>query len=123
MLCESTAPLFEGVTQADSFVVDPHKWLFSPYDCAALIYKDPLDARLSHAQHAEYLYVVNDTVEFNPSDYAHHLTRRARGLPLWFALAVHGTDAFSTAVTTCVDVSTEGGELIRLSLIHISEPT
>ena len=51
MLCESTAPLFEGVTQADSFVVDPHKWLFSPYDCAALIYKDPLDARLAHAQH------------------------------------------------------------------------
>ena len=115
MLCESTAPLFEGVTQADSFVVDPHKWLFSPYDCAALIYKDPLDARLAHAQHAEYLDVVNDTVEFNPSDYAHHLTRRARGLPLWFALAVHGTDAFSTAVTTCVDVSNEGGELIRKS--------
>jgi L-2,4-diaminobutyrate decarboxylase len=113
MLCESTAPLFEGVTQADSFIVDPHKWLFSPYDCAALIYKDPFDARVAHAQHAEYLDVVNDTAEFNPSDYAHHLTRRARGLPLWFTLAVHGTDAFSNAVTTCVDVTNAGGELIR----------
>ena len=34
-------PLFRGVERADSFVVDPHKWLFSPFDCAALVYRDP----------------------------------------------------------------------------------
>ncbi len=114
MLCEKTAPLFNGVVQADSFIVDPHKWLFSPFDCAALIYKDPLDARLAHAQHAEYLDAINYT-EFNPSDYAHHLTRRARGLPLWFTLAVHGTDAFAQAISHCVDVAHQGAEIIRAS--------
>lgn len=114
MLCEETAPLFDGIVQADSFVVDPHKWLFSPFDCAALIYKDPLDARLAHAQHAEYLDAINYT-EFNPSDYAHHLTRRARGLPLWFTLAVHGTDAFAQAISQCVHVAHRSAEIIRKS--------
>ncbi|MFN8016028.1 MAG: aminotransferase class V-fold PLP-dependent enzyme [Acidimicrobiia bacterium] len=113
MLCDETASLFDGVIQADSFVVDPHKWLFSPYDCAALIYKDPLDARLAHSQHAEYLDPVTDTQEFNPSDYAHHLTRRARGLPLWFTLAVHGTDAFKQAITTCIDTTKAGATYIE----------
>ena len=46
-----------------------------------------------HASYLEALYVDDDA--FNPSDYGVHLTRRARGLPFWFALAVHGTDAFA----------------------------
>jgi|APTNR8051073442_1049403.scaffolds.fasta_scaffold09436_2 L-2,4-diaminobutyrate decarboxylase len=115
ILCEKTAPLFEGVHQADSFVVDPHKWLFSPFDCAALIYKHPEIARRAHAQHAEYLDAVTETLEWNPSDYAHHLTRRVRGLPLWFTLVVHGTDAISQAISSCIDVTLESAELIRNS--------
>jgi glutamate/tyrosine decarboxylase-like PLP-dependent enzyme len=113
LLCKETAPLFDGVHQADSFVVDPHKWLFSPYDCAALIYKDPDVARRAHSQHAEYLDAVTDTIEWNPSDYAHHLTRRARGLPFWFTLAVHGTDAVGEAVTKCVETTQAAADLIR----------
>jgi glutamate/tyrosine decarboxylase-like PLP-dependent enzyme len=35
-------PQFEGIESADSFVVDPHKWLFAPLHCAALLYRDPL---------------------------------------------------------------------------------
>ena len=115
ILCESTAPLFEGVNQADSFVVDPHKWLFSPFDCAALIYKRPEIARRAHAQHAEYLDAVTNTVEWNPSDYAHHLTRRVRGLPLWFTLVVHGTDAIAQAIANCIEVTKETADLISLS--------
>ena len=115
ILCESTAPLFEGVHKADSFVVDPHKWLFSPFDCAALVYKFPEIARRAHAQHAEYLDAVTDTLEWNPSDYAHHLTRRVRGLPLWFTLAVHGTRAISEAITSCIEVTQASAELIEQS--------
>ena len=43
--------------------------------------------------------------EFNPSDYAVHLTRRARGVPFWFSLATHGVDAYRRAVDTCLDTA------------------
>ncbi len=89
---------FAGIEHADSFVVDPHKWLFAPYDCCALIYRDPADGRSAHTQKAGYLDILTDAPEFNPSDYAVGLTRRARGLPFWFSLATHGTRAYTEAV-------------------------
>ena len=93
-----------GFERADSFGVDPHKWLFAPYDCAGLVYRDPARAAAAHAQHGTYLDVV-DRAEWNPSDFAFHLSRRARGLPLWFSLATYGTDAYSEAVETTLRVS------------------
>jgi hypothetical protein len=71
---------YDGIEHADSFVVDPHKWLFAPFDCAALIYREPDLARAVHTQDASYLDVIHDRpAEWNPTDYAYHLTRRARG--------------------------------------------
>jgi glutamate/tyrosine decarboxylase-like PLP-dependent enzyme len=90
---------YDGIEHADSFVVDPHKWLFAPFDCAALIYRDPAVARSVHRQDASYLDVIHSgPVRWNPTDYAYHLTRRARGLPLWFSLAVHGVRAYTEAI-------------------------
>ncbi|MCB0999732.1 MAG: aspartate aminotransferase family protein [Acidimicrobiales bacterium] len=86
-----------GIEQVDSFGVDPHKWLFAPYDCAALVYRDPAIAARTHSQHGDYLDAV-DRSESNPSDYAYHLSRRARGLPLWFSLATYGTEAYEAAM-------------------------
>ena len=86
----SIREVFNGIELAHSFIVDPHKWLFAPFDCCALIYQDPRLAREAHQQQGAYLEVVYDGV-WNVSDYAHHLSRRARGLPLWFILATHGT--------------------------------
>ncbi len=86
-----------GIDRADSFGVDPHKWLFAPYDCAALVYRDPALAARAHSQHGDYLDAVNRS-DWNPSDYAYHLSRRARGLPLWFSLTTNGTDAYAAAM-------------------------
>ena len=104
---------FQGIEHADSFVVDPHKWLFAPYDCAALLYRDPSIARQAHAQHAGYLDVLHDTGEWNPSDYAFHLTRRARGLPFWYSLATHGTDAYRDAIETSLALTLDVAAIIR----------
>jgi len=109
----SVRHLYAGVEQADSFIVDPHKWLFAPFDSCALIYRDPVQARAAHTQHAGYLDPVTVEGEWNPSDFAIQLTRRARGLPFWFSLAVHGTDAYRVAVEQTLTVARAGADLIR----------
>lgn len=117
-----TAPsvrhIFAGVERADSFIVDPHKWLFAPYDCCALVYRMPELARATHAQHASYLDHVDREV-WNPSELALHLTRRVRGLPLWFSLATHGTDKYSEAVEKSLTTAREVTEAIR-SMDHLN---
>jgi glutamate/tyrosine decarboxylase-like PLP-dependent enzyme len=104
---------FDGIERADSFIVDPHKWLFAPFDSCALLYRDPRIARAAHTQHAEYLDVLQGDDEWNPSDFAHHLSRRARGLPLWFSLATYGTDAYRNAVERTLEVAHAGADMIR----------
>ena len=105
---------YDGIEHADSFIVDPHKWLFSPFDCAALLYRNPSVARSVHKQDASYLDVIHDTPgEWNPTDYAYHLTRRARGLPLWFSLSVYGVDAYSGAIETAIELARQTAAEIR----------
>jgi glutamate/tyrosine decarboxylase-like PLP-dependent enzyme len=100
LFAPSVRDQFAGFERADSFIVDPHKWLFAPFDCAALIYRRPNLAKAVHTQDAQYLEVLHseNPEEWNPSDYAFHLTRRARGLPLWFSMAVNGLDAYRDAI-------------------------
>ena len=102
---------FAGIELADSFIVDPHKWLFAPFDCCALIYQTPSLAREAHQQQGAYLEVVYNGV-WNSSDYAHHLSRRARGLPLWFSLATHGTKAYEEALEQTLMVAREAAARI-----------
>jgi glutamate/tyrosine decarboxylase-like PLP-dependent enzyme len=109
----SVRTLFAGIEHADSFIVDPHKWLFAPFDACALIYRDPVQARAAHTQHASYLDPVTVDGEWNPSDFAIQLTRRARGLPFWFSLAVHGTQAYTDALEQTLSVTRAGADLIR----------
>jgi len=109
----SVRGLFDGIEHVDSFIVDPHKWFFGPFDACALIYRNPELARATHTQHAGYLDAINARGEWNPSDYAVHLSRRARGLPFWFSLATHGTDAYRDAVEKTLDVARSAADEIR----------
>ena len=115
LFAPSVRAKYDGIERADSFVVDPHKWLFAPFDCAAVIYRQPHLAKAVHTQDASYLDVIHTDApeEWNPTDYAYHLTRRARGLPLWFSLAVHGTDAYRDAIEAALSTAKAAAELIR----------
>ena len=105
---------FAGIEGADSFIVDPHKWLYAPFDSCALVYREPRYGRAAHRQHASYLEsLYADDAAFNPSDYGVHLTRRPRGVPFWFSLAVHGTDAYAEAVERTLALAREAAEEIR----------
>jgi aromatic-L-amino-acid/L-tryptophan decarboxylase len=111
----SLRPQFAGIERCDSLVIDPHKWLFVPLDCGAVIYRDPALARMVHQQKASYLdaFETDDVSQWNPSDYAYHLTRRARGLPLWFSLMVHGTDAMAGAVDAGVTLAQRTAAIVN----------
>ena len=99
LLLPERRALFDGIERANSVIVDPHKWLFAPEGSCALLYRDPDLARQVHTQHGPYIDVLHgDEPLWNPSDYGYQLTRRATGLPLWFALVAHGVTAYTEAV-------------------------
>lgn len=108
-------PLFKGIERANSITIDPHKWLFSPYDCGAILYKNPELAKEAHSQEGSYLDIFKDEGAhgFNPSDYQIQLTRRVRGLPLWFSLAMHGTDKYEWAVQQGIELANLAGRIIQ----------
>ncbi len=110
----SVRHLFDGIERADSITIDPHKWLFSPYDCGAVIYKDLELARKAHSQKGAYLEIFKDegAQGFNPSEI--QLTRRVRGMPLWFSLAMHGTNKYRQAIK-------KGIELAKIAASKIEE--
>ncbi|MBK7392682.1 MAG: aminotransferase class V-fold PLP-dependent enzyme [Chloracidobacterium sp.] len=114
LAARSVRHLFNGIEKADTVTIDPHKWLFSPYDCGAVIYRDPNLAKKAHGQEGSYLDIFSDEGArgFNPSDYQIQLTRRVRGLPLWFSLAMHGTDRYETAIERGIELARIAGKLI-----------
>jgi glutamate/tyrosine decarboxylase-like PLP-dependent enzyme len=109
--------LFDGLGRADSFIVDPHKWFFCTAGTCALLYREPHLAARTHTQHGPYIDVLHATTAdetWNPSDYAFQLTRRASGLPFWFTLLAHGTDAMTDAIRTSLDTTAYAAERLRV---------
>jgi len=102
LFCARGRELLRGIERADSFTLDPHKWLFQPFDCALLMVRNR--AALRHAFHvredeAEYLQDARaGEEEVNLWDYSPELTRPFRALKLWMSLQVFGADAFAAAL-------------------------
>jgi glutamate/tyrosine decarboxylase-like PLP-dependent enzyme len=97
---------FTGLERADSFIVDPHKWLFATGGSCALVYRDPNLARQVHTQHGPYIDVLRTGDDaYNPCDLGYQLTRRASGLPIWFAMALHGVEAHRVAIRKGIELA------------------
>ena len=108
MLLPERRHLFNGIERCDSLIIDPHKWLFTPSGSCALLYRRPAEAAAVHTQRGPYIDILHgDDEPWNPSDYGYQLTRRASGLPLWFALALHGIDAHRDAVRHGVELAVQ----------------
>jgi glutamate/tyrosine decarboxylase-like PLP-dependent enzyme len=123
MLLPELRSAFRGIERADSFIVDPHKWLFAPAGSCALVYRNPAEAATVHTQHGPYIDVLQDAYDdssaaaFNPSDIAFQLTRRASGLPLWFALAVHGVEAHRVGIRHGIALARRMADAITASAV------
>jgi glutamate/tyrosine decarboxylase-like PLP-dependent enzyme len=89
-----------GLALADSLSLDPHKWLYQPVDCGALLYKSPAAARATFSQTGEYARAFgSDPLEaFSFFEESIELSRRFRALKLWLSLRYHGAEAFRAAI-------------------------
>jgi aromatic-L-amino-acid decarboxylase len=83
--------LLDGAHDADSIVVNPHKWLFVPVDLSVLYVRDPELLRRTFSLVADYL-VTPETDVHNYMDYGLQLGRRFRALKLWFVLRAYGVE-------------------------------
>lgn len=115
LAANSVRHLFNGIEKADSITIDPHKWLFSPYDCGAVIYKNLELAKKAHSQKGAYLEIFKDegAQGFNPADYQIQLTRRLRGMPLWFSLAMHGINKYKEAIERGIELAKIAAEKVK----------
>lgn len=84
--------LFTGWEQADSIVVNPHKWLFTPFDLSILYCRDLDMMKQAFSLVPEYLKTNERTVVKNGMDYGIQLGRRFRALKLWFVIRYFGRD-------------------------------
>ncbi len=105
-----------GIDQADSITLDPHKWLYQPYEAGCLLVREgPLLARAFHIM-PDYL---QDTavggVEVNFADRGIQLTRSARALKLWLSLQYFGVEAFRSAIDRTLDLAVHAEERVRVS--------
>jgi aromatic-L-amino-acid decarboxylase len=88
MVCEELRWAFEGCERADSLVVNPHKWLFTPVDCSCLFSRRPEVLRRAFSLVPEYLRSDEDAT--NLMDYGPALGRRFRALKLWAVIRCYG---------------------------------
>lgn len=89
--------LWDGIEAADSIVVNPHKWLFTPIDCSVLYTRRPDVLRQTFSLVPEYLKTT-DTAEVNYMDYGLQLGRRFRALKLWLVMEHYGTERLRAVI-------------------------
>jgi aromatic-L-amino-acid/L-tryptophan decarboxylase len=96
-LLESTRSLFDGIENADSVTFDPHKALFLPMGCGALLIRKWHLLEAAHSVEITYLPDDQNALEYNPSKAGLELLRPSRGLQLWLPLKMHGIEPFIEA--------------------------
>jgi glutamate/tyrosine decarboxylase-like PLP-dependent enzyme len=92
------AHLVAGIAAADSWALDAHKWLNVPYDSGVALCRDGAALRAAMATHAAYLL---QGLGREPDEYTPELSRRARGVEIWAALAALGRSGVAALVEQC----------------------
>jgi aromatic-L-amino-acid decarboxylase len=99
ILTETGRRSLTGIERADSVTLDPHKWLFVPFECGCLLLREPHRLKAAFQIFPEYLADVQSGHEaVNFADYGEQLTRYARALKIWMSVRYFGTDAIRDAI-------------------------
>ena len=103
----------KGVDRADSFVFNPHKWLFTNFDCSAYFVKDPASLVQTFEITPEYLKTGQDRQVNNYRDWGIPLGRRFRALKLWFVLRSYGLDQLQAKLRAHIQWAQELKEWVK----------
>jgi aromatic-L-amino-acid/L-tryptophan decarboxylase len=90
--------VLRGVERADSLVVNPHKWLFTPIDCSAFYTRHPDVLKRAFSLVPEYLVTREQDDVVNLMDYGVQLGRRFRALKLWMVIRAFGADGLAARI-------------------------
>lgn len=116
-LTERSKQLMAGIERADSLSLDPHKWLFQPFEIGCVILRDARGLKKTFHTMAEYLEDTKrvEEQEINFYDYGIQLTRGFRALKLWLSLKTFGAAAFRQAIEHGVELAEFAESLVRQS--------
>lgn len=116
MLSELGKPVLKGIENADSLTIDPHKWLYQPYELGCLLVRDHNWLSGTFTERPEYLRdIEGNTSEINFYDHGIELTRRFRALKFYMSLKTFGLNEFKDAITYNIKLAEEVEEYLRHS--------
>lgn len=99
ILSRNVKPLFAGIERAHTIAVDPHKWLFQPFECACVLGRERDWFREPFRRVPAYMRDTDASGEqFNYRDMGLQVTRSFKAFKLWLSLHVYGTDGFGVAI-------------------------
>lgn len=114
MLTERGRAALDGIGLADSISLDPHKWLYMPFECGSLLVREP--RRLFDAFHIlpDYLRDLDQSGgEVNFADYGEQLTRYSRALKVWLGVSYYGTAQLGKAIDAGIARAELAERLVR----------
>jgi aromatic-L-amino-acid/L-tryptophan decarboxylase len=112
-LCAAGRRALHGIERADSLVLDPHKWLFQPYDIACILVSRPGVLKETFQMTPDYLAdVMGDEGEVDLRDRGLELTRRARGLKVWLTFRTYGAARIRAAIEHGIETAEYAERLV-----------
>ena len=107
MICPEFRHLMAGAEEADSFVFNPHKWLFTNFDCSAHFVRDPKALTDALGIRPPFLRTLGQEGFVDYNEWSVPLGRRFRALKLWFVIRSYGAEALRDMIRAHVAWSTE----------------
>ncbi|OUS01972.1 decarboxylase [Flavobacteriales bacterium 33_180_T64] len=116
ILSKKGKQLMKGIEKADSLTIDPHKWLYQPYEMGCLLVRNHKWLSKTFSEKPEYLRdIEGNTSEINFYDHGIQLTRRFRALKFYMSMKTFGLNAFKNAVTYSIDLADDVEQHLRKS--------
>ncbi len=112
-LCDAGRAALAGLEMADSVTLDPHKWLFAPYDAGILLVRHPGTLERAFSMRPEYLADVrSDSGEVSFGDRSLELSRRPRALKLWMMFRTYGAARIGAAIAEGIRLAERAQEML-----------